>query len=167
MFFSKIRKIICITVNPIYYIKVGFKGSKLYRHIFVVQRSVKSACLSKKSKQSLRCPHEETLHSELSKKRPVKIPTRLRTCDDWFESLLAAHVLWYVFWRCCSNFYASMIFLPIATSCLSTFVLCCRCVTQVFETIVSVHRRLFSLVSRIFIRVYCFIRSRAGLWCII
>ena len=33
-----------------------------------------------RSDQSLRCPHEETLHTWLSKIRPVKILIRLREC---------------------------------------------------------------------------------------
>ena len=41
---------------------------------------------------SLRCPHEESLHPWLSKKRPVKILIRLRECAVWSESSLGAHV---------------------------------------------------------------------------
>ena len=44
------------------------------------QRRFKSACASVQSDQSLRCPHEETLHPWLSKMRPVKILIRLREC---------------------------------------------------------------------------------------
>ena len=38
--------------------------------------------------QSLRCPHEETLHPWLSEMCPTKIPIRIRS-----ESSLGAHVL--------------------------------------------------------------------------
>ena len=37
------------------------------------QGRLKSACASTQSDQSLRCPHDETLHSWISKMRPVKI----------------------------------------------------------------------------------------------
>ena len=48
---------------------------------------------------SLRCPHEETLHSWLSKMRPVEILIRLREGAGWSESSLGAHVRKYVLWR--------------------------------------------------------------------
>ena len=35
-FLVKIRKIMYTPVNPFYYIKVGFKGVKLYRRVFVM-----------------------------------------------------------------------------------------------------------------------------------
>ena len=50
-----------------------------------------------RSLNSLRCPHEETLHPWLSKMRPVKILIRLHECAVWSESSLDAHVQWYVF----------------------------------------------------------------------
>ena len=37
LFFSvEIRKIMYTAVNPFYYIKMGFKGSKLYKYVFVM-----------------------------------------------------------------------------------------------------------------------------------
>ena len=36
MFWAEIRKIMYTPVNPFYYIKVGFKGVKLKRHVFVM-----------------------------------------------------------------------------------------------------------------------------------
>ena len=55
--------------------------------------------------QRLRCPHEETLHSWLSKMRPVRVLIRLRECAGWSESSRSAHkrflalrlkLLWYL-----------------------------------------------------------------------
>ena len=56
------------------------------------KRALKSACASSQSDQSLRCPHEETLHPWLSKLRMVKVLIRLRECADWSESSLGAYV---------------------------------------------------------------------------
>ena len=36
-FRAEIRKIMYTPVNSLYYIKVGFKGSTLYRHVFVMK----------------------------------------------------------------------------------------------------------------------------------
>ena len=49
--------------------------------------------VSAQSDQSLRCPHEETLHPWLPKVRPMNILIRLRECAGWSESSLGAHVL--------------------------------------------------------------------------
>ena len=57
------------------------------------QRRHKSACSFAQSDQSLRCPHEETLHTWLSQMRPVKILISLRES----EFSLGAHVLRYLF----------------------------------------------------------------------
>ena len=59
------------------------------------QQRLRSACAFAQSDQSLRCPHEETLHPWLSQKRPVKILIRLRECAGWSESYLGAHVRRY------------------------------------------------------------------------
>ena len=56
------------------------------------QRRLKSACASAQSDQGLRYPHEETLHSWLTKMRLVKILTRLRECASWSESSMGALV---------------------------------------------------------------------------
>ena len=37
--FSKIRKIMFIPVNPVYYIKMGFKGVRYYRYVFVMAKT--------------------------------------------------------------------------------------------------------------------------------
>ena len=42
------------------------------------ERRLKSTCACAQSDQSIRCPHEETLHSWLSKMRPVTILIRMR-----------------------------------------------------------------------------------------
>ena len=55
------------------------------------QRRLKSACASAQSDQSLRCPHEETLHPYLSKMRSVKILIRLCKCADRSESSVSEH----------------------------------------------------------------------------
>ena len=65
-----------------------------------VRQRLKSVCASTQSDQSLRCPHEETLHPWLSKICPVKILIRLRECAGWSESSLGAHVRRYVVWNC-------------------------------------------------------------------
>ena len=64
---------------------------------------LKLTCAFAQCDQSLRCPHEETLHPWLFKMRPVKILIRLRECGGWSESSLGAHVRRYVFWLCGSN----------------------------------------------------------------
>ena len=61
------------------------------------QRRLKSACASTQSDQSLRRPHEETLHPPLSEMRSVKILIRLRERAGWSESLLGAHIRCYDF----------------------------------------------------------------------
>ena len=67
------------------------------------QRRHKSACASDQSDQSLRCPHEETLHPWLSKTCPVKILIRLRECAVWSESSLSVYARRYMecLWRSC------------------------------------------------------------------
>ena len=65
-----------------------------------VKRRLKSACASAQSDQSLRSPHEESLHPWLFKMRPRKILIWLRECAGWSESLLGTHVRGYVLWRC-------------------------------------------------------------------
>ena len=60
------------------------------------RRRLKSTCASAQSYQTLRCPHEETLHPWLSKMHAVKILIRLRECAGLSESLLGAHVRSYV-----------------------------------------------------------------------
>ena len=65
-----------------------------------VRRKLKSACASAQSDQSLRRPHERTLHPWLSKMRQVKILIRLRECAVWSESSLGAPVHRYTFCRC-------------------------------------------------------------------
>ena len=64
------------------------------------QRSLKSACAFAQSDQSLRCPHEETLHVWLWKMRPVKILIRLCECTAWSEYSLCAHFRRYIYRRC-------------------------------------------------------------------
>ena len=49
-------------------------------HDMCAQRRLRSACPSAQFDQSLRCPHEETLHPWLSKMRQVKILNRLHEC---------------------------------------------------------------------------------------
>ena len=63
------------------------------------QRRLKSACAFAQSDQSLRCPHEETLHPWLSKMHTMKILIRLRKCAGWSKSSLCAHIQRYVFLR--------------------------------------------------------------------
>ena len=67
--------------------------------IYALRRH-RSSCASAQSDQSFHCPHEETLHSWLSKMRPVKILIRLRKCAGWSESSLGGHIWKYIFWRC-------------------------------------------------------------------
>ena len=71
----------------------------------VCPRRLKSACTSAQSDQSLRCPHEDTLHPCLSKMWPVKILIRLRECPGWSESSLGVYVRMFVFWSCGSQCY--------------------------------------------------------------
>ena len=52
-----------------------------------------------RSLTSLRCPHDETLHTWLSQMRPVKIRIRLRECAGWSQSSLGAHVRRFVYRR--------------------------------------------------------------------
>ena len=55
-------------------------------------RAVWSESSFVQSDQSLRCPHEETLHPWLPKMHTVKILIRLRECAGWSETSLGAHV---------------------------------------------------------------------------
>ena len=54
---------------------------------------LRSACASAPSHQSLRCPHEETLHPWTSKIRQVKILISLRIRAVWSESSLGVFAL--------------------------------------------------------------------------
>ena len=63
------------------------------------KRSLRSAYASVQFDQSLRCPHEETLHPCLSKTRPMKALIRMRECAGWSESSLGGHIQKYIFWR--------------------------------------------------------------------
>ena len=79
--------------SQFYYIKVGFKGSKLYRHVFVMaQRIMRSVCAFEQSDQNLHWTYIEKpgMQSFFMRKRPILI----RLCGDtcWFESSLDAHV---------------------------------------------------------------------------
>ena len=51
------------------------------------QRRLESACASAQYIR-LSCPHEETLHHWLSKRRPVKILIKLRECTGWSKPSL-------------------------------------------------------------------------------
>ena len=53
------------------------------------QRKLRSVCKSTQSDQSLRCPHEETLH-----------PSHVSKCAQWRFWSDCAHVRKYVFSRC-------------------------------------------------------------------
>ena len=61
------------------------------------QRRLRSACASAQSDRSLRCPHEETLHTWVAKIRPVKILIRQTdlNCADWSIYLLGPPVRIY------------------------------------------------------------------------
>ena len=61
---------------------------------------LKAACASSQSDQSLRCPHEETLHPWLSKMCLGRIRIRLRECAVWSESSLGTHIPRYIFEHC-------------------------------------------------------------------
>ena len=63
--------------------KVFMKLSHIVENLpsdMCAQRRLRSACASAQSDQSLRCSHEETLHTWVSNMRPVKILIRLREC---------------------------------------------------------------------------------------
>ena len=64
------------------------------------QRRFKSACASAHSVQSLRCPHEESLHPWLSKKHPENNLIRLRKYTGLSESLRGTNVRKNVFCPC-------------------------------------------------------------------
>ena len=89
-----------------------------------VQRRLKSVCASMKSAQTLRSPHEATLHTWLSKMRPAKILISLRKCAGWSEFSLGPHVRRYLFYELAPHFvmaievlieieYSSTIFLVV------------------------------------------------------
>ena len=70
------------------------------------QRWLKSACASTLFDQSLRCPHEETLHPWLSKMCPEQILISLDERPGWSESLQGAHIRRYDF-----GHYGSRVFI--------------------------------------------------------
>ena len=53
------------------------------------QRIFRSVCAFAQSDQSRRCPHQETLHSWLSKMHPDKILIRLRANEHMSEDMLS------------------------------------------------------------------------------
>ena len=66
---------------------MSHNGRKRTSDMFA-QRSLKSACASAQSDQSLHCPHEENLHPWLSRLRQGKILISLRESAGWSESSL-------------------------------------------------------------------------------
>ena len=60
------------------------------------QRRLRSAWASAQSDQSLRCPHEETMGSQLPIERRAKTLIRLGGCPGWSEFSLGAHTFcWF------------------------------------------------------------------------
>ena len=58
-----------------------------------VQRRLSWAWAAGQSDQSLRCPHEESLGTQLPVERTAKTLIRLGGCPGWSESLLGAHAI--------------------------------------------------------------------------
>ena len=63
-----------------------------------VRQRFNLACAFAQSDQSLRCPHEETLHPWLFKMRAVRDLIILSECAGWSESSWSGDDRWYVFW---------------------------------------------------------------------